>query len=194
MKNSIRSIGMLLALITLTMSLDANAATPQDQEKSCAKFVQDFYSWYAATMNRSAKEGPKSNADGEIQKRENQEFSPELLRDLKIDSEAAAKVPEEIVGLDFDPVLNAQDVAQRYVVGKINKKNSSLWVEVYGYWNGKKGARPDVVPELALNNGKWTFVNFHYSQKAGQNDDLLSVLKALRKERQDQANSEKAKH
>lgn len=194
MKNSIRSFCMLFVLITLTINMNANAATPAADEKACAKVVQNFYTWYAAKVNRSAEEGPKSNAEAEIQKRENLEFSPELLRDLKIDSDASAKSPGEIVGLDFDPVLNAQDIAQRYVVGKTSKKNNSVLVEVYGYWNGKKGARPDVVPELVLNKGKWTFVNFHYTHEAGQKDDLLSVLKTLRKEREDMAHPKKTKH
>jgi hypothetical protein len=37
-------------------------------------------------------------------------FSPELASKLKEDLAAQEKSPGEIVGLDFDPFLNAQDV------------------------------------------------------------------------------------
>ena len=38
---------------------------------------------------------------------------------------AYKKSPEEIVGLDFDPFLNAQDIAERYLVGKIIPKGGT---------------------------------------------------------------------
>jgi hypothetical protein len=100
---------------------------------------------------------------------------------------ASAKSPDEIVGLDFDPFLNAQDKAERYVVGNVSLKQDRYLAEVYGLWSGKKNKTPDVIPELMFQGGRWTFLNFHYvyteEGKAPRRDDLLNLLKGLRKER-----------
>jgi hypothetical protein len=40
------------------------------------------------------------------------------------------------------------------------------------------------VPELAFENGKWVFTNFHYGDSdIPANENLLSVLQQLKKER-----------
>jgi len=108
-------------------------------------------------------------------------LAPELYRRLKEDSDASAKNPGEIVGLDFDPFVNSQDPCDHYVVGNISVKGDSYWVNVHGVCQGKRSKTPDVIPELIFKEGKWLFVNIHYSAK--KDDDLLSVLKALREDR-----------
>lgn len=111
-------------------------------------------------------------------------FSPELMRQLKEDAAAQAKVTGEIVGLDFDPILFSQNPGQRYIAGNVTPKGDRYWVDVYGVWDGKKSAKPSVVPELIYRNGKWVFVNFHYGHsKFPENENLLSVLKVLRENR-----------
>src|SRR5262249_29796769 len=110
-------------------------------------------------------------------------LGPKLSHDLTIDWDAQAKSKDGIVGLDFDPFINAQDVAERYVLGKVTPKKDSYWVEVWGYWNGKKNPKPDVEPEVMLTNGEWRFVNFHYRDEHGHYNDLISTLKSLREER-----------
>jgi hypothetical protein len=104
---------------------------------------------------------------------------------MKQDADAQAKNPGEIVGIDFDPFLNGQDFAQKYVVGKVTHKGDRYRVEVFGIWNGKKDEIPSVVPELMYSNGQWRFMNFYYHRdpKKPSEDDLLSVLRALREER-----------
>jgi len=147
--------------------------------------VQGFYDWYLKqTLNEKA--GPASDL---ALKYKSSSFAPELLRRLKEDSAAQAKVSGEIVGLDFDPFLNAQDVGERYVVGKITPKQGSYWAEVYGVWNGKKSQKPDVVPELIFKDRHWLFVNFHYGKsKYPENENLLSILRVLREDRRKQTN------
>jgi hypothetical protein len=109
-------------------------------------------------------------------------LSRSLLRQLKEDRAAAKRNPGEIVGLDFDPILNAQNLADRYVVGAVRKVGSSYRVDVYAVLSGRKNRQPDVVPELVRQAGKWTFVNFHYGSGKDRSD-LLSILKELRQER-----------
>jgi len=171
----------LLFLLAAASSIPAQnknsqspAQSPQDAERACRTFVQGFYAWYV----------PK-HSDKDVLKYRRSALSPELYTALKADLAASSKNPDDVVGLDFDPFLNAQDVAQRYVVGKVTAKGATFWVGIYGIWNGKKSVKPDVTAEVACKEGKCFFVNFHYGKtESPENENLLSVLKALKKERE----------
>jgi len=155
------------------------AAAPS-QAQAAKSFVQSFYTWY--TPHANSNEHAPTDVYAVQQKKSS--FSAELYKQLKEDSDAQAKVKDEIVGLDFDPFLNAQDVSTKYVVGNVVAKKDRYLVDVHSVSNGKKSAKPDVVPEVALTNGKWTFVNFHYGKtEFPENENLLSVLKVLRESR-----------
>lgn len=118
-------------------------------------------------------------------------FSPDLLKALQEDLAASKKSPDEIVGLDFDPFLDAQDTAEKYVVGEVHQQGDRYRVDVFGFWEGKKNPKPDVVPELAFQNGNWVFMNFHYRESdIPVNENLLSVLQQLKKDREKPAESE----
>jgi hypothetical protein len=110
-------------------------------------------------------------------------FSPQLLRALRIDSEAQARAKGELVGLDFDPFLGSQDPADHYEARQATVKNGKCSV---GVWRAsrtdmaEKMDRPEAVAELKQQNGGWQFVNFTYS--AG-GPDLLHQLANLRQER-----------
>jgi len=180
MRMTRKEIGLsLLLLLAAAPAIRAQnqpspAQSPQDAERSCRTFVQGFYAWYV----------PK-HSDGDVLKYRRSALSPELYAALKADLAASSKNPDEVVGLDFDPFLNAQDVAQRYVVGKVTAKGATFWVGIYGIWNGKKSVKPDVTAEVGCKEGKCFFVNFHYGKtELPQNENLLSVLKALKKERE----------
>lgn len=114
----------------------------------------------------------------------NYAFSAELRKRLKEDADASAKSPGEIVGLDFDPFANCQDSPSRYVAAKVSSVGKSYLVDVYSIDGGKRSAQPAVTPELVRENGKWVFVNFHYGKtNIPENENLLSVLKALAESR-----------
>lgn len=161
-------------VLAMSCSLSAQKKESQDAQPSCRDFVQQFYNWYVRqpTWERALKD--KRFA-----------ASAELLRLLIEDAAAQAKVTGEIVGLDFDPILNSQDPAKRYVVGKITPNGSRYWVEVYRVEAGVKDKKPSVVPEVMMQAGRWIFVNFHYKNdpKYPENENLLSILKGLREAR-----------
>jgi len=152
--------------------------TRQQLSDSARNFAQEFYSWYVPI----ALNGSSVAASDIALKKRSSAFGPELRQALKEDSAAQAKSPGEIVGLDFDPILNSQDPEDRYEVGKVTRKGDSYWVEVYGVRSGKRIEPPAVLAELVRKNGHWTFVNFHYPGPYG--NDLLSILKLLREDRQ----------
>jgi hypothetical protein len=169
-------------------ALQAQTPTTSSQPQDCGHFVQQFYNWYVATENALMKRNSLESALEVTLREKRSSFSPELVKGLKEDLAASKKSPGEIVGLDFDPFLNAQDIAERYLVGKITPKGDHFWVEVFGVWEGKKNSNPDVVPELAFENGQWIFTNFHYGKTdIAVNENLVSILQILKKDRRKEA-------
>jgi hypothetical protein len=148
----------------------------QDASAQVREFVQEFYDWYV----------PKARADNPgpawdlALKSKGSVFSPDLARALKEDLQAQAKAQGEIVGLDFDPFLSAQDPCERYEAGSVVPKGTSYWVEVYGVCSGKRHEKADVVAELIQKDDHCVFVNFHYPKDR----NLLAVLKSLREDRE----------
>jgi len=157
---------------------DGTTANSQNRQQSCSRFVKSFYDWYLQIAKKQNNMAPVERAEHD----KASYFSADLLAQLKADSKASAQNPGEVVGLDFDPILNSQELAARYDIGKVTVKNERYKVEVYGTLNGKKSTKPDVTPELAFSNGRWTFVNFLYEGNEPPTD-LLKVLKSLREER-----------
>lgn len=160
----------------------AQGKTPEEIQQSCKKFVQGFYNWYVPSLTKNNNSPTPTIA---IANRKSS-FDPTLYRKLKDDFDASAKVSGEIVGLDFDPYLNAQDIGDKYVVGKVTpKKSGTYWVEVHSVAGGRRNPKPDVTPELAFRNGKWQFVNFHYGKSdIPVNENLISILNVLKKDRE----------
>ena len=157
------------------------ASTPQAGTEAARAVVRQFYPWYMALR-------PPNNGDQveyAIQQKPSL-FSQELKTKLHADFEAARKSPGELVGLDFDPFLNAQDDPERMVVGNATMKGADCYVDVFRASKaGKKESdKPAVIPELAQKNGKWTFVNFHYPADGSSKEyELLGSLKQLADDR-----------
>ncbi|HUJ32601.1 MAG TPA: hypothetical protein VLY23_15070 [Candidatus Acidoferrum sp.] len=177
---AIASCTLLFLLTTNFIHAQGTKEGPPDPEASCKTFVQEFYDWYSA----KAMDETKIQAAVDIAlKNRSSQLSPELVRALKENAAAEAKGGGQTQAMDFDPFLNSQDIADRYVIGDIAQKDKTYWVEVYGIWSGRKRLRPDVVPELEFRHGQWIFVNFHYGQRKGE--DLLNLLKSLRDDRRE---------
>jgi hypothetical protein len=177
------SVACGILLLGLPSMFLGQAAQPDDRQQSCGAFVQNFYAWY---VKKDAESSRKHLRTSDIALKDRPEaFDVELSHRLKEDSEAQAKVKDDIVGLDFDPVLGGQDSCPRYETRKITMAGDSCRVEVFGNCGGKH-AKPDVVPELANRSGQWVFVNFRYPQ-SGETDDLLTILRKLRDDRKKQS-------
>jgi len=169
---------MVAAVIALLLPSAFCFGDPKAESKadSCRKFVQQFYRSYAAKCKKgySAEQAVKAHP---------RSFSPAIIRALRENDAESKKHPGEIVGLDFDPILNAQDVAQRYEAGKPVVRGERYLVPVYGVWNGRKTALPDVTCELGSVNGAWRFEEFHYHRDKGKPDETFSqVMDSLRRE------------
>ncbi len=166
----------VLALALLMASVIPAGAQSQETDASLRKFVQEFYDWYAPLAGKQS-EAPAFEV---ALKRKPSAFSPQLVKPLREDAEAQAKVTDDIVGIDWDPFLHTQDPDAHYAVGRITGKDQTYRVEVHAVRNGKTQPKPDVIAEVANQEGQWLFVNF----RSPEGDDLLSALAALKKSRE----------
>jgi hypothetical protein len=133
--------------------------------------VKSFYQWYAP---RALRDNPTPAWDSAL-KLKGPDFSTELVRLLKEDSDAQAAC-EELVGLDFDPILGSQEPAERYEIGRLIPKEQHYLMDIYAVRAGTQIEKPDVKCEVAEEKGHFVFVNFFYRDGG----DLLKILKSPR--------------
>jgi hypothetical protein len=137
----------------------------------CGSFVQQFYDWYVPIALKGNSNEPPWDVALRVR---SSLFSQDMASALKKEEAIQAKVQD--AGIDADPFLNSQDPAEKYVVGTVRVDASHCRVDVYGIYSGRRSEKPEVYPELALEDGHWVFVNFGY-----HTGDLLTLLKNLRK-------------
>jgi len=162
--------GLLFSVASCPLRAQVQKET--EGQQSCRKFVQAFYDWYApmAAGDHAGRSSDRALKDKRAA------FSSELARGLEEDSKAQSNA-NEIVGLDFDPFLGGQDTCEPYSLKRVIRTGSKCWVEVYGN-SCEKRPKPDVVAELELKDGMWSFVNFRYPN-LGKDTNLLNILKQL---------------
>jgi hypothetical protein len=141
-------------------------------QKSCRSSVQGFYDWYVAKR-------VGENVDWHVAlEQKGQAFSTELTLSLR-NSDVESKVDGDPV-LDFDPILNTQDMGDQYTVRSVTIDHDRCWADVYGVWSRpvpNNGQTLNVVAELVSKKGRWVFVNFHYPSSGNYPSvDLLQIL------------------
>ncbi len=167
----------------------AYAVTPAD---TCRAFVQKFYVWYTS---KPVQENGDTSADALARRRYPNNFSAELKRALEADEQAAAKHPDEVVGLDGDPFLNTQELADRYYPGVATVESGICKVPMFGVnlapnqpTEKHLAHQPDVTAILKKVGSAWVFQDFIYDK----DETLLSVLKQLAKDRENPPQEKKA--
>lgn len=179
MKGPERKIVLLFCVFLLSAcSLQAQKEL-QDRQKSCLHFAQAFYNWYVTEVFKDFKANNGQTPWQAAVKYKRNPFSRELTQAL-VESDVEAEADGDPV-LDFDPILNSQDPADRYVVRSVTRKNGRYWANVYGVWTRPvpdQGKRAQVVAEMVFKNNRWFFVNFHYPNSTSpDNENLLSILR-----------------
>jgi hypothetical protein len=144
-------IGGLVCLALLPIT--ASAQAPAD---SALQFVKAFYAWYVPLARESGEVIPWMRA---IRERRSS-FSQPIIQALRADSVATSKSPDEIVGLDGDPFLNAQDPCDRYEPSRVTQRGTSFHVDVHGMGHCSRDEAPEVIAEVAKVNGRWMFSDF----------------------------------
>ena len=165
----------LSAITVVLLACGRGSPAPRtDQELADATaFVRAFYGWYlpAAGTGDGLKRAVTDSAAL---------FAPDLVRALKADGEAQAKNPNEVVGLDGDPFLDAQDFCERYDVGTARRDGNDILVDVYARCSGDTTSAPRIAARVRRSGQGWSFVNFQYPQRGS---DLLKDLEELRRQR-----------
>lgn len=99
-------------------------------------------------------------------------FDPALLALLDEADRKQAATPDEIVGLDFDPIVDAQDTPNGYRVGRTTREGADAIVTVAIRFGTE---HYDVRVRLAPSGGTWRITNLLYRQEG----DLVSILKEI---------------
>ena len=166
-------VPLMLALVAILAAPKVLLCqNPSADERSCHKFIQDFYDWYV----------PIATADEDritaMLLSRKSAFDPRLWQMLAADDEAQSH-SNEIVGLDFDPILNSQAPSPKFIVKSASVRGGRCNAGVVGINQGVEDEH--VMPELVLSDGRWIFVNFRYeSWVAGRlrrSGDLVQALK-----------------
>jgi hypothetical protein len=170
---------LLVAASTITSfgQQTAHLAVKAD-ENSCRAFVQEFYDWYTPIAASEKYRLTVSLRPKRLS------FDPKLWKMLVADDTAQSKA-DEIVGLDFDPILNTQDPSSKFIVKSASVRGGRCNVAVVGINQGVEDEH--VMPELVLSDGRWIFVNFRYESwgagKLRRSGDLVQALKDWASER-----------
>jgi len=134
---------------------------------SATRFAQAFYDWYRARGDEfegAVRDSPAA-------------FEPSLLQAIKADLEAQARSPDEVVGLDWDPILNTQDPCDPYRVQGTTRRGDTVLVSVQGTCADREPqVGPDVIAEIGRDGGRWVFLDFRHGGDAGSlRQDLLRL-------------------
>ena len=171
MKSMVMQVRCSLILSLAFVLPSTGAQVTDDINKSSREFVERFYQWYVPSLLHRGRFRSWNIA----LRYKRSAFSPQLIELLTANSDAQAAC-RDLVGLDFDPFLTYQDVAERYVVGKIAQKGQAYEADIHAVRSGEQGEKPDVTAEFVEKDGQWFFVNFHYPD----GDDLVTILKSPR--------------
>ena len=156
---------------------DKASPTSEADLNAVRDFVEAFYNWYVPV---AAGRGTRRPSDLALEDRPSI-FDPSLAAQLREDSAAQAKVSDDIVGLDFDPFLFAQDPCARYEIVNGHRNAENYLIDVRGVGGCEKHDQTDVIAEVASRNGALLFVNFHYP--GPDESDLMTLLKKLKADR-----------
>jgi hypothetical protein len=138
---------------------------------SARRAVDEFYSWYVPVQKQTGNAFMRA-----IHERPTL-FSAELAAALRADSTASAQSPNEVVGIDGDPFLNAQDPCERYSSDGVAEAGGRYLVQVAGSGGCLAHTTADITVEVTPTNGKLVFTNFIYSSR--DKDNLISLLAYL---------------
>jgi hypothetical protein len=161
----------------------AYAVPPENPtESSASAFVQGFYDWYVGKVLVATKKGSGYGFIDAVRQRPDG-FSPELKRLLEEDVAAASKCKDDVVGLDWDPFLETQELPGSYKVGKVEKTAQGFRVSVDVRDAKARGARnPVAQADVAFVGGHWQFVDFVQEPNDPKTrQGLVSLLKGYEK-------------
>ncbi|MCQ6961557.1 DUF3828 domain-containing protein [Mucilaginibacter aquariorum] len=177
---------IILGIVILSIAVSSNikAQSPIKDKESARAFVQKFYSWYVALYN---KDTPKS--DLVALKKYPTYFDTALSDAIMRDYSEQPKNAGEILGLDADPFLSAQDTGFDYQAGDVKQVGDKFLIDIHSGTAGEPKkeilkSETILIAQVANVNNQWKFINFLYPAKQG-GGSLLTVLAKLLKDRKE---------
>ncbi|MFN8012262.1 MAG: hypothetical protein U0P81_12905 [Holophagaceae bacterium] len=166
---------LLFLTVCLVLPAAAQPAKPPAEADAARKAAQAFYDWYAPMAMKSSKEPAFERALRE----RSAALSEDLAKALAADAAAQRAVPDDIVGLDWDPFLNAQDSYPRYQTGTVTAKEGAFLVAMHGVVSGKRIGEAVFVVEMVPKGGRYLLANV----RGAKGGDLMTSLRQLAEER-----------
>lgn len=136
--------------------LSANAPTPE--QRDAMRWVERFLERYLGDEDQPEMKPEGWSPVQEIER----DLTPKLAAALKADRDAAANSPDEIVGLDFDPFVNAQDFCAPYQARGAAPFQGRLDVVVYNGCGWGHPFVPDMIYALERRGGRWVLADIRY--------------------------------
>jgi hypothetical protein len=191
-------VWMIMMLLVVSCSNTSKHSVVNDKENAKV-FVQNFYDWYKKLYNQGVTATDNIGTDAYMIKHKPQYLDDSLLNAFIEYYKAEPKEADEIVGLDFDPILDSQDIGWDYQTGKVRQVGDKFFIDIHCDIHGKPkdtilASPPIIVAEVVKNNGQWKFVNFLYPPPEGKGEDLLKMLADSKKEAEEYVVSHKAKN
>jgi len=175
-------------IIILSMIMFSNVNAQSNDKEDARAFVQKFYDWYIVLSEHPINKKNPTTSDVVAVNQHAEYFDGQLRKGLIDDHIAQSKVKGEIVGLDFDPFLAAQDNGFDYQAGNIKQVGNNFFIDIHcaAKGNSKKAilaSQIAVIAEVTKIGTSWKFTNFIYPVD-GRKDNLMQILTNLQKERE----------
>jgi len=174
-----RSVLWCCCVVACSSFLPAQNSALDATQSSCRIFLQQFYDWYLPNTHVKAEKENGPALEFAL-KSKRSAFDPELVRQIEQGKEQAKRDEEPF--LDFDPVLNTQDPADKYIAEQTTVNDGHCLASVYGVWSQKRDDKPNVVAELVHTDQGWQFKDFLYpNAESPDNKSLRRMLRFLLK-------------
>ena len=170
------ALSRVLVQLGALAACHASSDRTADRAAAAEHFARAFYAWY---VPRALAPGTRSAANAVLRTRAS-DLTPALFRALRDDLDAQAKATDEIVGIDFDPMVGGQDPCERYEVGPVRGQGAAYTAPVYGVCEGVGHPEPDAVAVLTPTNGGWQVADVRHPSVHG---NLLDALGLAREDR-----------
>jgi len=192
------SPALIIVMLFLTSCTDTARHPVANEKENARVFVQQFYDWYKKLYNEGVTATDNVGTDVYMIKHKPQYLDDSLLKAFIEYYKAEPKEADEVVGLDFDPILDSQDIGWDYQTGKVKQVGDKFFIDIHCDTHGKPkdtilALPPIIVAEVVKKSGQWKLVNLSYPPPEGKGEDLLKMLEGYRKEAEEYVASHKTK-
>lgn len=177
---------MLCVIVVNMIAFSGLKAQAQANDKTTAKaFVQGFYDWYVPLYNKFVPGKPNQIPSEKLAlTRKKDCFDTKLFNALYgYYNTPTPKGAEDVLGIDMDPFLAAQDNGASYTVTQVKSKGNNFLLSIttepdYQPKGAKSKANSPVIVEVTKVNGHWKLTDLWYDNGT----DIFDLITAYNKD------------